>query len=264
VGHIFSTPGSYTVEVTATDKDGGVSDPITQVSTIATVQMQSTVLAVGGTLDDDVITLRPADAQGNIAVTVNGVSQGVFRPTSRILVYAQDGNDLVQELTITVKHRTVSVAVPAALFGGGGDDNLDARGSTGNNILAGGAGDDLLQGGSGPDMLVGGLDADLLHGNNGDDLLIGGITDYDGDLAALTALMAEWISRDNYATRINLIQNGGGVNGLYQLNSMTVHDDAAVDVLFGESGRDWFLYAAGGLFPDLLQDKKSNEIATAM
>lgn len=259
--HVYVTPGSYALQMTAADADG-TSVPVPGFITVEQVQIQNGRLAVGGTLGDDVITFQPADALGNISVTFNDIPQGVFRPTSGIIAYGQAGNDTVQELSTTIKHKTTYLAVPAALFGGDGNDTLDARGSTGNNILVGGGGDDALQGGSGPDMLLGSLGADVLHGNDGDDLLIGNATDYDSDFAALTALFAEWISRDNYSTRINLLMNGGGVNGLYQLNATTVHDDDAIDVVYGASGRDWFLYSATGPFADLLPDKKPNEAAT--
>ena len=43
--------------------------------------------------------------------------------------------------------------------------------------------------------------ADRMIGNGGDDILIGGTTSYDGNEAALVAIMAEWTSGHDFATR---------------------------------------------------------------
>jgi Ca2+-binding RTX toxin-like protein len=130
----------------------------------------------------------------------------------------------------------------------------------------GGAGTDTLQGGSGRDLLIGGVGGDTLHGNGGDDLVIGNSTDYDSNLEALIALLAEWGRTDaDYTTRINHLNGsaGGGLNSGYFLNNSTVHDDAAVDQLYGEAGSDWFFYTAGGANKDKLNDLVTGEAATA-
>src|SRR5262249_24680266 len=152
------------------------------------------------------------------------------------------GNDQIKLNTKKIGPTTYSVTVPAALFGDAGNDTLDARGSTANNILIGGAGTDTLQGGSGRDLLIGGAGGDTLHGNGGDDILIGNSTDHDSNLNALNAVMAERGRTDaDYTTRLNhLSGSAGGLNGGYFLNSTTVHDDAVLDQLYGEAGTDWF------------------------
>src|SRR5207245_4053553 len=135
------------------------------------------------------------------------------------------------------------LTVPAFLFGGDGNDTLDAGGSTANNVLLGGAGADALTGGSGRDLLIGGLGADTLRGGGGDDILIGGYTDYDGNLQALCALMKEWgrtmgVGAD-YNTRVKNLTDGTGspatrLNRSYFLTPKTVHtvyDGAAIDRL---------------------------------
>ena len=82
-----------------------------------------------------------------------------------------------------------------------------------------------------------------LDGNRGNDILIGGTTTYDGNFAALDAILSEWQSTtDDYATRIGKIKNGGGSNGTFELDWLTtVIDDNAVDTLLGHAGNDWFL-----------------------
>src|SRR5262249_54445050 len=132
--------------------------------------------------------------------------------------------------------------------------------------LEGGAGADTLQAGSGRDLLVGGLGADVLHGNGGDDLLIGGTTDHDSNLAALNAVMAEWGRTDaDYQTRVNHLDGtlSGGVSNGSLLTASTVHDDAAIDTLFGEGGSDWFLALLSGLNKDKIKDW-AGEVVTGL
>ncbi len=252
--------------MTATDKDGGTGPAASQSVTVTAVEMQGTTLAVGGTLGADSIVVTPVDTAGTLAVTINGAGQGTFAP-AKVVVYGQAGNDTVQLTSARVNRHTAYVTAPAVLLGGDGSDSLDASGSAANNVLVGGAGNDVLQGGSGRDLLLGGAGADTLAGGGGDDILIGDLTDLDGNLPALDAVMAEWGRTDaDYNTRVAHLGGSlaGGLNGAYLLNAATVHDDAAVDQLEGDGGSDWFLYTAGGAFKDVLRDKGKGEIATGI
>jgi hypothetical protein len=264
--HVFVASGTYTVKVWATDKDGGQSpSPASTTITVKAVDLQGTTLVVGGTLAGDTIVIKPADTSGSLSVTINGTGAGVFPPPSQILVYAQAGDDTVQLQSNKIRSTVYHVVTPAVLFGGDGNDTLDASGSLATNVLLGEAGNDTLQGGPGRSLLVGGLGSDTLHGGGADDILIGGTTDYDNNLTALTALMAEWGRTDlAYQDRINHLTGSvaGGLNGAYFLSATTVHDDAAVDQLYGGAGQDWFLYRATGGQADVLHDKQSNEVAT--
>ena len=113
-------------------------------------------------------------------------------------------------------------------------------------MLLGGNGDDLLVGNGGRDALIGGLGADRILGNAEDDILVGGTTDYDGNAAALRAIMAEWTSERTYDERVYELREGSdGLNEylgdyLHLLADITVHDDNAKDVLTGCAGSDWF------------------------
>ena len=221
VSHVYTASGTYTVQVTATDKDGGTSAAATQTDTITAVALETdpidpskTALFVGGTTGADTISIKPADASGTINVKIGSTSLGNFKPTGHIVVYGQAGDDTIKLQTATINGQTVYVTRPAFLFGDDGNDTLDASGSSANNVLQGGAGNDTLQAGSGRDLLVGGLGADVLHGDGGDDILIGGTTDYDSNLAALDAIMAEWGRTDaDYNTRIKHLNGtlGGGL-----------------------------------------------------
>jgi Ca2+-binding RTX toxin-like protein len=63
------------------------------------------------------------------------------------------------------------------LLGGQGNDQIDARASTGNNVINGNLGDDTLFGGSGADSLRGGQGDDVIHAGSGADWISGDLGD---------------------------------------------------------------------------------------
>lgn len=234
------------MQLTATDKDGGTGAAATQALTVQTAQPQGMDLAVGGTTGNDTITLQPADLAGRIAVSVNSVSQGTFLPTGHILVYSQAGNDSVLLLPNFILGHYVQIGVPAVLFAGSGNDLLSVAGSSANNIVVGGSGNNLMTGGTGRDILIAGSGTSTLVSGLGQDILIGGSTDYDHNLTALYALMAEWGRTDaSYSTRVGHLNGslGGGLNGSYFLNGATVHGNANADNLVGGPALEWFFAA---------------------
>lgn len=91
----------------------------------------------------------------------------------------------------------------------------------------------LLIAGSGTDVLVGGANQDLL---------IGGSTNYDQNVAALNAIMAEWTSADSYALKLKYLMGtqSGGQNGTTLLTKTTVRNNTHVNTLTGGQGLDWF------------------------
>src|SRR5207244_26135 len=58
VGHIYTASGSYVVQLTAADKDGGISAVVSQGITIEALALQGDVLVIGGTLAADRILIR--------------------------------------------------------------------------------------------------------------------------------------------------------------------------------------------------------------
>jgi hypothetical protein len=274
VSHVYTASGTYTVKVTAKDKDGGTSAAAAQMDTITAVALETdptdpskTALFVGGTTGADTIIVKPADANGTLNVKVGSTNLGNFKPTGHVIVYGQAGDDTIKLQSATINGKTVYVTAPAFLFGGDGNDTLDTSGSSANNVLEGGAGDDTLKAGGGRDLLVGGLGADVLHGADGDDILIGGTTDHDNNLAALNAIMAEWGRTDaDHATRVKHLSGtlSGGLNAATLLTASTVHDDAAIDTLFGEGGSDWFFAKLSGLNQDKVKDQTAGEIITSL
>jgi hypothetical protein len=212
-------------------------------------------LVVTGTPGNDRILFNPGGgAGGTVKVLVNDLPQGTFSPTGRLIAYGGAGDDDIQVAG--------GLTLPAWLYGGDGNDRL--KGGGGNNVLLGGAGDDTLIGGAGPNLLLGGLGADTLNAGSSDDLLIGGTTAFDANQAALAAVMAEWTSGRDYATRMaNLRGTGSGprANGDFFLKASgpdaTVFDDNAVDVLHGGSGMDLFF---ASLSQDIIHGRRSSEI----
>jgi Ca2+-binding RTX toxin-like protein len=275
VSHVFAGPGTFTVKVTAVDSAGASSTPASAAVGVTAAALETdptnasqTALFVGGTTGTDAITIAPADASGNLLVTVNGVNAGPFHPSGHIIVYAQAGNDTIRLVSKYLSGKTVYVTAPAFLFGGGGNDTLDVRGSTANNVLVGSTGNDTLYGGRGRDLLIGGAGADSLYAGKGQDILIAGATDFDNNLLALNALLAEWGRTDvGYSTRVQHLTGSlsGGLNGGYFLNAGTVHDDQATDYLYGNANvLDWFLANSSGPAPDKVSGVRSGAVVTAI
>jgi hypothetical protein len=212
-------------------------------------------LVVRGTPGDDTILFNPGGGPtGTVKVLVNHLPQGAFSPTGRLIAYGVAGDD-----DIAVAG---GVTLPAWLYGGTGNNRL--KGGGGNNVVVGGAGHNVLFGGRGRDLLIGGSGSSTFIAGSGDDLLVAGTTAYDANEAALAAIMAEWTSGRDYATRIaNLSGSGSGPrnNGSYFLiasgPNATVFDNGAIDVLKGGSGMDWFF---ADLAQDIIQGRHHSEI----
>ncbi len=253
--HTFSVMHTYlayaTDQVVVTVQDnGGASGSATGAVSVQRFALESdplnpgmTAFMVGGTGANDTVSIGSGTAAGSLTLTMNGTNYGTFAPAagasfSRVVVYGLAGND-----TITVSS---SVFAPAWLYGGDGSDWLGGGG--GNDVLLGGAGGDVLTGNDGRDLLIGGDGADTLAGwgDNKFDIMIGGTTAFDANAAALSAIMAEWTSGRDYATRVNNLTNGSGspdrLNGNYFLQTgQTVFHDAYTDSLI-YSGQDWLFY----------------------
>ena len=237
VTHTFDSTGSNTVSLTATDKDGGTSAPVTASLAVETAAViddpldpGSDLLAVGGTAGNDIIKLIPAGNSGRVRVMVNGVSEGTFGPVDRIAVLGLDGNDSI--------HLAGSIRTSAWLDGGDGNDQL--KSAKGNDVLRGGAGNDHINGGQGADVLIGGEDADRILGGPGHDLMIGGTTSYDADDAALFAIADIWTGSGSVADRVESLRDSADFPLVLDGSSATVFDDGAIDRLTGASGLAWF------------------------
>ncbi len=120
--HVFAASGQYTVHLTISDSNGGIGTASIAVN-ILDVQMQSdpanpgqTALVIGGTSGNDTITVRNQGCQRGVDVTVNSRSYGTFNPTSRIVIYTQQGADTV---------RATGLSTPVVVYSDGdGDDTI--------------------------------------------------------------------------------------------------------------------------------------------
>jgi hypothetical protein len=251
--HVYVASGTYAIVVTVADDDGGVAS-ITTTIVISAVTVQPDplnpgldMLVVGGATDGNHIMLTPGG--GGVTVTIDNVGQGTFSPTSRLVIYGQSGNDTINAAGITL---------PVWLFGGDGNDWLS--GGAGNDLILGEGGDDDLFGAQGRDLLIGGVGSDDLYSNADEDLLMASFTAFDSSQSALDAIMDEWTSSRDVATRMaNLRGTGTGPrdNGNYflQVNGQgkTVFDDGAADTLQGAGGSDWFFAnLSGGVLDSIL------------
>jgi Ca2+-binding RTX toxin-like protein len=159
-------------------------------------------------------------------------------------VYGGDGDDLLELGPGNDKG-----------YGGPGEDWIrgsegvdELRGETGHDILHGGSGADVLRGSDQRDLLIGGPDADLMGGDNDDDILIGGTTSYDDDEAKLRAVLTLWRASETYEQRIMMLEDV--TRATWLRSGYTVHDDLAVDQLFGDGDRDWYFLT--GVLPGVL------------
>jgi hypothetical protein len=213
---------------------------------------------VGGT-GNDAISFRNG---GSLAGTING-GGGVDT-----LDYSSYTGNVIVDLPLHLASLANHLAANSVF-------NIEhVTGSKGNNLLVGDANANVLVGGTGRNVLIGGKGADALdaHLSVDDNILIGGTTDWDMNLAALEAIMAEWDRTDlNFNDRRSDLLNGTNgqgkpplniVNGRLILltpatnpasNNGTVHADGASDTLTGTNAvnpatgkraHNWFFYDA--------------------
>jgi Ca2+-binding RTX toxin-like protein len=215
---------------------------------------------VGG-LQVTIGIFSPSAGGHQLEISIGGVTVNIFTspltgPLNRFIAFGLAGNDIIEAAG--------SIGKTVELHGGAGDDNM--KGGGGHDILLGGEGADLIVGGSGRDLMIGGLGADRMVGNADDDILIAGYTDHDTNAIALRSIMAEWTSARSYNARVANLKGitteptfASRLNGNIFLKmdgtTATVHDDAAVDVLTGSAGIDWFLLNLDGDGNNSIKDK---------
>ncbi len=238
--HTYLTTGLFAWSITATDKDGGVSLPVSRQIEIKSaailpdpIDPTKTALFVGGTNGNDKIKINKKGKDGQIEVNVEGSPpKQLFMPTGRIIIFGQAGDDDVNVGD--------DIVLPTEIYGGDGDDKLD--GGAGPDILVGGNGDDDLHGHKGRDLLIGGAGKDKLDGNEDDDVLVGSATIHDANSVALRAIQTEWTRTDIAASiRSGHLLDGTGLNGpAAKLDAVSIIDDALNDHVAG-GGKDDFL-----------------------
>jgi len=102
VNHVYAQTGTFAVEVTATDEFGYTSVVATQKIVVATAALEmdpfntsQTALFVGVPSGNETIDFNLSCK--NIAVTVNGASEGTFSTSGPLIVFGQGSTDIVNE-----------------------------------------------------------------------------------------------------------------------------------------------------------------------
>lgn len=258
VSHTYnslSPDGGYTLTVTATEKDGGTSQPATHVIDIVQMFEEDGVLYYAGTNGSERIILQ---AGNGLQIRVNGKIVGNFGNISEAVILGNGGND-----TITVAGK---LPINFTISGGAGNDyiaggvlsdilsgdagNDRVMGGNGDDILDGGDGRDRLQGGNGNDMLYGGVGNDSLYGDGGDDQLFG----EDGNdrlYGGHGSDMARGGADNDFVdggSGDDVLDGGEGGDRLYGRNGSDVLiGGLGVDFLYGGSGQDLMI---GGIVLD--------------
>ncbi|MFT5523589.1 MAG: VCBS repeat-containing protein [Pirellulaceae bacterium] len=249
--HPFPSLGNFTVTITATDKDGGVSSTVTHDIEIVPVAKVGNNIFVGGTdavNDRIIVQLARRD---EVFVRYNNTRYGSFdfSPTSIVQIFGGEGNDRI----------TITNCIATEIHGEGGNDYVaggscndviyggDGRDTIlsgeGDNLVDGGAGNDIIVGRSGNDVFFGGEGNDVLQGAGGQDLLRGGSGNDRISGGSGADLLAGEIGND-------ILVGGSGADVLLGgLGNDNVQGNDGFDLLVGGVGRDQLL---GGRNNDVL------------
>ena len=188
--------------------------------------IESGMLYVGGDPGTESIRIQSSKGQVSVNVSDAGSFQTPVAGLAGLVVYGGAATDKIQVDN--------SLTLPAYLFGGSSYTQI--QGGGGPTLEIGGSGGGGLLGGSGRSILIAGTAQATLEGGSGGSILIGGYTDYDSNLPALQAALAEWSSSDTYAMRTTS-------PALSIFSAATVHSNGFDDPLQGAGGStalDWF------------------------
>jgi Ca2+-binding RTX toxin-like protein len=198
----------------------------------------------GGSGDD---TFR-LDQNGNVPGTIDGGTG------SNTLDYSAYPGNIIVDLLLKAATRV-----------GGQVVNIqNVTGSAANGIIVGGGASGTLHGGTGRNLIIAGAGASQLYGGGNDDILIAGTTAYDGNLAALAMILAEWTQNTPVSLRIQHIKNGGGLNGAFYLTAGlngTVVSNLQTNDLTDGTGTDW-LFLRNGV--DKQHKAKASDLITPL
>jgi Ca2+-binding RTX toxin-like protein len=144
----------------------------------------------GGDDDDFLFGGSGADAVSGDAGNDSASGQGGSRDsvtggTGDDILIGGSGDDIVVEygdtdFVLTTNSLTglgndlILQVEKAYLYGGDGDNLIDARGFVGDTFLDGGSGHDVIQGSDYYDVIIGNMGNDVVHANSGPDVVIGG------------------------------------------------------------------------------------------
>ncbi len=271
ITHVYTTEGTKTLTVTATDREGGVSETAVHTIDIKAAGIfpdptnsAQTDLFIGGTVGNDTIKVNQQGKSNFYDVVISDQSKGTFAPTERIVIYGQTGNDVIDTTNSNLPVDIYSAEGNDSLYGGNDSDRL--YGDADNDTLYANNGDDILYGGTGVDFLFGEVGKDTLYGESGDDILDGGlgddsmfggkdndqyyvdsindtVTEYANEGIDRVFSSATYTLRDNVENLTltgNSIINGTG-NSLYN----TITGNESDNYLYGLDGNDTLIGGGG-------------------
>ena len=130
-----------------------------------------TVLGAGGR-DNITFSLKAGDSSTLVATNNSQRAEYAVSSITQLRAYGFRGDDSIS---------TSGLSIPAAFYGGAGNDTLvggsgndHLSGDGGNNLLIGNGGNNRLLGGPGNDRIIGGLGNDFIRGGLGNDVINGG------------------------------------------------------------------------------------------
>ncbi|MFT5526977.1 MAG: Ca2+-binding RTX toxin-like protein, partial [Pirellulaceae bacterium] len=230
--HSYAQLGDYSISVTATDKDSGVSSVAIYGIEIVPVAKIGNDVFIGGIDGQSNRIIVQSAGPDEVFVRYNDRRYGGFdvSPSSLVSIIGGDGVDRISItncIASVIDAQAGNDIISASscddtIHGGDGRDTILA--GEGNNVVDGGAGNDLIQGRSGDDVFYGGSGNDTLAGGSGSDALFG----------------------DEGNDRIT----GGGGHDL-------LVGGIGNDILVGGSGRDVLL---GGFGSDLLRGSDGDDL----
>jgi Ca2+-binding RTX toxin-like protein len=223
-----------------------------------------------GGAGDDILYGDTRNVQGGVfsTVTVHDGDDHLYGEAGNDTLYGQGGDDLLnggtgtntlyggagtdtvesiltgsQNLVLTdtslittgsgdTENSTLDSIERAALYGGDGDNIMDATAFSGTTYMEGGAGRDTLLGSEQADELNGGAGRDTIYGYGGDDILAGGGND-----------------DELYGGMGNDLLTGGAGDD-------TLFGEEGDDTLFGNGGND---FLSGGIGNDTLNGGAGND-----
>jgi uncharacterized protein (TIGR03118 family) len=284
--NVLGTTGRLNVDESAGVTTVNVGNSLNELNSI-----QGPVDVSGGAgnhliIDDQNNTANDTYSIGTGAIKRRGAAKITYAGVSTVTLDGGSGNETFEIMSLNPAvqfaitggvgvntldygsfNGNITVDLPLGLATGltGGISNIqNVTGSKGNDILVGDANPNVLIGGTGRNLIIGGMGADRLIGRSNGDIMIGDYTDYDTNIAALDAIMAEWDSNDSYSTRCSRITGGGGLNGSHVLNATTVHNDSANDTMTGGAGRDWYFASSGDTLTDAVTGGPNKEDITTI
>ena len=239
--HTYSGPGTYVIQVSATDYHGNMLPVGTWTTTIGYAQMEGSSLYVGGATGNDTITLS-APGAGQVGVSVNGSNQGSFAPTTSIVIVSSGGTDtLVGPNAAALSTWTLATANAGALTNSALPAPVSFNGVTN------------LTGGSGPDTFTVQTSSSgfaRLDGAGGANTL-----DYSPFTTGVTVnLLARTATTLTSVNNFNMVVGGSGNDNLTAANTVA-------NTLVGGAGNDSL---TGGSGPDVLLGGAGNDILTAL